>query len=138
MKRTKGTRNNRAGFSLVELVVVVLIMGILAAVAAPRLFDKMSDARESATRQSLAVLRSGIELYKAENGDYPADISVDLENEMIKGAFPKAEIVTNGNADVVVKTDNADLAVDTGSTASWIYNSTTGEVRINDALYFAW
>ena len=108
----------------------------MAAVAAPRMFDKMSDARESSSRQSLAVIRSAIELYKAQEEAYPSSPKTDL-TDYLKGAFPTCDVV-GGNADVVVKTGTTALAVDTNSNASWIYNSDTGEFRINDASYIAW
>lgn len=137
MKRTKEAGRNRTGFSLVELVVVVLIMGILAAVAAPRMFDKMTESRENATKQSLAVLRSAIELYKLENGSYPADPASDLENHVIKGPFPSPAVLSDGNSDVK-DTPTADPLVVTTDDASWVYNSKTGEIRINDADYITW
>ncbi|MGN6136167.1 MAG: prepilin-type N-terminal cleavage/methylation domain-containing protein, partial [Aureliella sp.] len=62
------TNRKRKAFSLVELVVVVLILGIIAAVAAPRMFDTAGDARKNSTKSSLAVLRDAIELYKAQTG----------------------------------------------------------------------
>ncbi|MEO2013249.1 MAG: prepilin-type N-terminal cleavage/methylation domain-containing protein [Fuerstiella sp.] len=130
-------RGDRSGFSLIELVVVVLIMGILAAVAAPKIFDKMSDARDSSTKQSIATIRGAIELYRVEEGGFPADPSVDL-TDYIKGLFPKCEVIVDGNADVELKTGTSALAVDSSSTKSWLYNSTTGEMRINDAAYITY
>lgn len=136
MKRIKESGRNRSGFSLVELVVVVLIMGILAAVAAPRMFDKMKETRENSTKQSLAVIRQAIEFYKVENGAYPADPATDLENQVIKGPFPKVEVISGGNANVKVLT--TDPLAATTDPESWIYNATTGEIRINDAAYVTW
>src|SRR6188508_418004 len=98
------TNRVRKGFSLVELVVVILIMGILAAVAAPKMFDKANEARTNGTKQSLATLRDAIELYRAANGEYPAsatNLATDLKT-YIKGPFPEVQIGENkGSAGVV-------------------------------------
>lgn len=65
-------KRRRTGFTLVELVVVVLILGILAAIAAPKVFRGSDDAAEAALRQNLAVIRDAIELYALEHGGrYP-------------------------------------------------------------------
>ena len=62
----------RQGFTLVELVVVVMILGILAAVAAPKLLGTSGTATDNGLRQTLSVMRDAIERYAAENGgDFP-------------------------------------------------------------------
>lgn len=132
---------SRKGFSLVELVVVVLIMGIIAAVAAPRLFDKMTDARESASKTSLSVLRGALDLYQVENSaTYPtaATLVTDLQGSYIRSAFPSADVKSGGTAAVVATTQDPIANPDADSDASWIYNESTGEIRINDANYIAW
>lgn len=132
------SNQNRHGFSLVELVVVVLILGILAAVAAPRMFDTATSARENGTRTSLAVLRDAIELYKAENGSYPAaaSIATDLRS-FLKGPFPATQVGTNKNATVVASSQNPIASTEAGG-AGWAYNATTGEIEVNDASFIAW
>jgi hypothetical protein len=106
-------------------------------VAAPKIFAKISDARDSSTKQSLAVLRSAIELYRANEDVYPADPAANM-SDYLKGTFPKCEVLSSGNNLVELKTGTDALAIDKASTASWLYNSTTGEIRINDAVYIVW
>ncbi len=62
----------RRGFSLVELVIVIVIIGVIAAIAIPRMSRGAAAAGESALIGNLAVLRSAVELYASEHGGvYP-------------------------------------------------------------------
>jgi general secretion pathway protein G len=128
----------RNGFSLIELVVVVLILGIIAAVAAPRMFDTTNDARQNATKTSLSVLRSAIDLYKAQNGTYPpaATLSTVLK-PFLKGPFPAVQIGANQNGNVVATSQNPITTAEAGG-AGWAYNETTGDVVVNDNTYSSW
>jgi general secretion pathway protein G len=59
-------------FTLVELLIVVVILGILAAVVIPQFSDAGTDARFSSLQTNLATIRGQIELYKLQhNGEYP-------------------------------------------------------------------
>ena len=63
-----------AGFTLLELLVVMTIIGILAAVAIPALRDSPQRAREAALREDLFTLRSTIDQYHGDKGYYPPDL----------------------------------------------------------------
>jgi general secretion pathway protein G len=128
----------RAGFTLVELVVVILIVGILAAVAAPRMFDTANNARDNGTRQSLVIIRDAIELYRADNGSYPPAASLATAlRPYIKSAFPSVQCGPNKNATVVASSQNPITTPESG-TAGWVYNATTGDFAINATSYIAW
>jgi prepilin-type N-terminal cleavage/methylation domain-containing protein len=61
----------RKAFSLVELMIVVAVLGILAAVAVPRFRSYAIEAKSSAAKSNLRVLRSAIELYTTRHGGVP-------------------------------------------------------------------
>ncbi len=59
-------------FTLIELIMVIVILGILAAVAIPKYFDLQKDAKTSAEKGILGGVRSGIHTYYAQNKAWPA------------------------------------------------------------------
>ena len=129
-------KKQRQAFTLVELVVVIIIIAILAAAAVPKFYDRADDAREAAAFQSLATLRSSIELYRADQGAYPADLVADSA-AYLKGSFPSINLDGIDSAAVKVVTSSTPLAAgDVDGAGGWLYNSTTGELRINLATYF--
>ena len=68
--------DKRVGFTLIELVVVIMILGILAGVAAPKLLKTSAAATDNGLKQTLSVVRDAIEMYAAEhNGVLPGAVS---------------------------------------------------------------
>ncbi|MFG6448892.1 type II secretion system protein [Roseateles sp. BYS180W] len=64
----------RKGFTLIELIVVMAIVALLAAIAAPRYFASLQRAKEVALRSSLAVMRDAIDQYAADHQHYPESL----------------------------------------------------------------
>jgi general secretion pathway protein G len=75
MKSDRLLRANRGGFSLLELLAVVTILGILAVIVIPRVTFSTATARESACYQNKAEVNSAVERYLIVNDGLPADIS---------------------------------------------------------------
>lgn len=59
------------GFTVIELLVVLAVMGLLLAIAAPRYAQHVDQAREVALRHDLAAMRDAIDKYRADQGAYP-------------------------------------------------------------------
>jgi general secretion pathway protein G len=129
-------RQQRTGFSLIEMVIVILILGIIAAVAAPRMFDTATTAEQNTTRQQLAVLRNAIEMYRARSGIYPPSglLPVAMES-MLNGPFPAPTIGTvRGDSDVYydANTDTTTSVVPSPNTAGgWAYKAANGSLKLN-------
>src|SRR5947199_38617 len=72
-------RAGAAGFTLIELIVVVAIIGILVTVAMPIYKDSVKKAREAVLREDLWVLRDAIDQHFTDKGHYPADLGALVE-----------------------------------------------------------
>ncbi|MDQ7015824.1 MAG: type II secretion system major pseudopilin GspG [Gammaproteobacteria bacterium] len=65
-------RTQQAGFTLIEIMVVVAILAILASVVIPRIMSEPDKARVVKAKQDIRVLESSLELYKLDNFTYPS------------------------------------------------------------------
>ena len=150
MKNVKMSK--RRGFTLVEVLIVVVILGILAATVLPQFTSASEDAKEAALVQDLQTLRSQIELYKFQHRDkYPAagsTTAADFENALLKSTDEDGTVGDigtkpfgpyfigqlppnpyNGKRDV--KIVNAITLPAADDTTGWIYSSLTGRLKAN-------
>src|SRR3954467_14122664 len=91
------------GFTLIELVVVVMILGILAAVAAPKLLNTSASAADNGLKETLGVIRDAVERFAAEHGGAlpgadgsEATLRADLAPKYIR-VFPKCPVGVANN-----------------------------------------
>ena len=98
--RTARARIARKGFTLVEILIVVIILGILAAIVIPQFTNASEDARKSSLTSQLQTIRSQVELYKLQHRD-------ELPPALAAGGAgdaPWAEMVVKTDADHTVNT----------------------------------
>jgi general secretion pathway protein G len=139
-------RRNQSGFTLVELLIVVIILGILAAVVIPQFNTAAAESKEAALASNLATIRQAIELYKVQHNDaFPgATMVTQLTTQTdasgaagtkygpyIRNAFPSNPLdpvaaTADDVAVVAVVMPGAPTAA-----GGWIYSSLTGEFRAN-------
>jgi len=150
----------RAGFTLVELLIVVAILAILAAVAIPQFTSSAEDAKESAMQSNLGILRNSLELYRfqhdSEYPGYPAAGGAPTETEFINqmtlsskadhstaavgtagfnlGPYIKETIPANphnGLSTVDVLADADAFPVAGDDSTGWVYKPAIGKIRAN-------
>jgi general secretion pathway protein G len=61
----------RGGFTLIEVMVVIVILGILAAVIVPKIMSRPEQARQVKVKQDILAIQGALDLYKLDNGRYP-------------------------------------------------------------------
>jgi prepilin-type N-terminal cleavage/methylation domain-containing protein len=105
-KNLGAQKSGEAGFTLIELIIVIAIIGILAAIAVPQFMGASSDAYVAAAESVVSNLRQAQELYFAENGSYTNDLS-ELDNYISANSL---SIVQGGASDTSGTVGDATVA----------------------------
>lgn len=111
---------SRFAFTMIELVFVIVVLGILAAVAIPKFAATRTDAQISAGRATIAAVRSGIVSYRQKhllqgNASYPADLGSNFANVL---SYPAKKWSGSGGTYTYKVGQN---------TCTFTYDSTTGK-----------
>jgi general secretion pathway protein G len=69
--RTKRPARTSRGFTLIEIMVVIVILGVLAALVVPRVLDRPDEARTVAAKSDIAAIMQALKLYRLDNQRYP-------------------------------------------------------------------
>ena len=128
-----------SAFTLVEVLIVVIVLGILAAIVVPQFSSASQDANLSSLTTNLQTIRTQIELYKLQhNGSYPtlagfgAQMTAGTLVDGTAGAdFGPYLLSIPNNPFSNVNTITNEVA---GAGKGWYYNEATGEFRANDSV----
>lgn len=94
----------RAGFTLVELVVVMAVIALLSSLAMPRYFGSMEKTREAVLRENLALTRQALDKYYGDNGKYPESLEQLVSGKYLRG-LPRDPITDSSSSWIIVPPD---------------------------------
>lgn len=129
---------NRKGFTLIELVTVIVILGILSAVALPAYLDYRTEARKAACKGALGALRAGIAnfyAYKATDTGggtptYPTITELSTVGTVMLDGVPDNPFDTDTTKNNVVAS-TATKGTVSGTSGGWAYNASNGQIWAN-------
>ena len=124
MQNLMKVRKAKRGFTLIELMIVVAIIGILAAIAIPKFAELIRKSNEGATKGNLGAIRSALSIYYGDmEGYYPLNTTALTAGGKYLSAIPKSK-TPNYHPDSASFT-NASTLGDGGT--GWRYNNVPGD-----------
>ena len=127
------------GFTLIELMIVVAIIGILAAIAIPRFAQMLEKAREASTKGNIGALKSACSIYYGDwEGKWPSTLSSTASYPFsqymdvipaVKVTYPQDANYSPEGKEIAYLARLGAVATDTGT--GWAYDSSTGNVYVN-------
>lgn len=129
-------KRNQTGFTLIELVIIIAVLGILAAVAIPKYANITAESKEASARGALGGLRSGITIFYANKAvttgtaAWPTVADVTTPGTVMEQSVPANPYQhPDSAADSVVTGVTKGTVV--GTRGGWAYNAATGEIWPN-------
>ena len=122
------------GFTLLELIVVITIMGILVSIALPNYRNSVLSAREAVLRENLYRLRDLIDQYQSDKGKYPETLEALVTDGYLR-KVPPDPIAGEPWVEVPPETDST-----SGDTPTGVFDvkSASGQVGLNGVPYNEW
>jgi general secretion pathway protein G len=125
------------GFTLIELLVVVAIIGLLATVAVGQYRGAIIKAKEAVLREDLYVMRTAINQYFADKGQYPADLRTLVEESYIRD-IPADPITGSADTWVEIFPEYTDGDISTEPGISDVQSGADGFSPIDGSSYSEW
>ena len=119
------------GFTLVELLVVMVIIALLLTLAVPRYFNHLESSRDTILRQDLAVMRDAIDKYHGDRGRYP-----DSLEELVNARYLRAVPVDP----ITERADTWQIVAPSGDDTGAVYDIRSGApgTAVDGSPYAEW
>ncbi|MBD3670663.1 MAG: prepilin-type N-terminal cleavage/methylation domain-containing protein [Gammaproteobacteria bacterium] len=103
------TGKKQAGFTLIELIVVLLIISVLAGIVSPVVVSSLDRARESALKENLYIMRKTLDDYYADRGNYPSSLEQLVDEDYMR-SIPDDPFLKNNESWVLSYDDEGGIS----------------------------